>query len=61
MEKYFSDQQIEQANSINIIDYARSRGYPVRQITTHSFKIPCKGWGFFVGQEQAYYIRRETA
>ena len=42
-EKHFTDQQIEQANSVNIIDYARSRGYPVRQVTMHSFKIP--GYG----------------
>ncbi len=27
----------------NIIDYTRSRGYPVKQVTPHSFKIP--GYG----------------
>jgi len=38
-ERRFTDEQIEQANSVNIIDYAKSRGYPVRQVTNHSFKI----------------------
>jgi len=42
-ERRFTDEQIEQANSVNIIDYAKSRGYSVRQVTTHSFKIP--GYG----------------
>jgi hypothetical protein len=39
----FTDEQIEQANSVNIIDYAKSRGYPVKQVTPHFFKIP--GYG----------------
>lgn len=43
MERRFTDEQIEQANSINIIDYAKSRGFPIKQVTTHSFKIP--GYG----------------
>lgn len=42
-ERRFTDEQIEKANSISIIDYAKSRGYPVKQVTTHSFKIP--GYG----------------
>lgn len=42
-EMHFTDEQIEQANSVNIIDYAKRRGYPVKQVTTHSFKIP--GYG----------------
>jgi hypothetical protein len=40
VEQRFTDEQIAQANSNNIIDYAKSRGYPVRQVTTHSYKIP---------------------
>jgi hypothetical protein len=43
LERRFSDEQIEQANSVNIIDYAKSHGYLVKQVTTHSFKIP--GYG----------------
>lgn len=43
MEKRFTDEEIEHANSINIIDYARNHGYDVRQVTPHSFKIP--GYG----------------
>lgn len=39
----FTDEQIEQANNVNIIEYAKSRGYPVRQVTAHSYKIP--GYG----------------
>lgn len=43
MERRFTDEQIEWANSVNIIDYAKSRGHPVRQVTAQSFKIP--GYG----------------
>jgi len=39
-ERRFTDEQIAQANSINIIDYARRRGYHVKQVTAHSYKIP---------------------
>lgn len=39
----FTDEQIRQANSVNIIDYARSKGYPVKKITPQSYKIP--GYG----------------
>lgn len=36
----FTNEQIEQANRVNILDYAKSRGHPIKQVTTHSFKIP---------------------
>jgi len=42
-ERRFTEEQIEQANNINIIEYAKSRGYPVKQVTPLSFKIP--GYG----------------
>ena len=43
IERRFTDEQIAQANSVSIIDYAKSRGYPVKKVTAHSFKIP--GYG----------------
>lgn len=39
----FTDEQIRQANSVNLIDYAKSKGYPLKKITSQSFKIP--GYG----------------
>jgi hypothetical protein len=39
----FSDEQINQANDINIISYAQSRGYEVKKISPRSYKIP--GYG----------------
>ncbi|ERI90688.1 toprim domain protein [Clostridiales bacterium oral taxon 876 str. F0540] len=39
----FADEQIAQADSINIISYAQSSGYPVKQVTPRSFKI--EGYG----------------
>ncbi|WP_050607380.1 DUF3991 and toprim domain-containing protein [Clostridium niameyense] len=35
----FTDDEIALANSINIISYALSLGYPVKQVTSRSFKI----------------------
>ena len=39
----FTDEQIAQADSINIISYAQSSGYPIKQVTQRSFKI--EGYG----------------
>lgn len=39
-ERRFTDEQIAMANSVSIIDYANSHGYPIKQVTTNSFKIP---------------------
>lgn len=39
----FTDEQIAHANSINIISYAQSSGYPVKKVTPRSFKI--EGYG----------------
>lgn len=39
----FTDAEIALADSVNIINYALSLGYPVRKVTSHSFKI--KGYG----------------
>lgn len=43
LERRLIDEQISQANNVNIIEYARSRGYLVRQVSAHSYKIP--GYG----------------
>ena len=43
----FTDDQIEMANNINIIAYARSRGYDLKRISNNSYKIPGYG-GLFV-------------
>jgi len=39
----FTDEQIAQANDLNIIAYAQSRGYDVKKISPRSYKIP--GYG----------------
>ncbi|MBP2033411.1 hypothetical protein J2Z42_002114 [Clostridium algifaecis] len=40
MEKLrFTDEEISKADSVNIISYALSAGYPVKQVTSRSFKI----------------------
>ncbi|WDV44095.1 DUF3991 domain-containing protein [Clostridiaceae bacterium M8S5] len=39
-EKRFTDQHINQANSINIVSLAMSRGYDVIKISPRSYKIP---------------------
>ncbi len=41
--KRFTDEQIRQANSVNIIEYAKSRGYGVKHISARSYKIPGHG------------------
>lgn len=46
-QKRFTDQQIEQANNVNIIDYARSQGYNPIKISNSSYKIPGYG-GLFI-------------
>ncbi|WP_298203093.1 DUF3991 domain-containing protein [Desulfosporosinus sp.] len=43
MGKLFTDEQIAQANQINILEYARQVGYTVEQITPKEFKIPNYG------------------
>lgn len=43
MSKRFTDEQIYQANHVNIIAYAMSRGYHVKRISSRSYKIP--GYG----------------
>lgn len=45
--RLFTDEQVEQAGSVNIIAYARSRGYEVKRISDHSYKLPGYG-GFFI-------------
>lgn len=42
-EKRFTEEQIQDANSINIIALATSRGYDVKKITPRSYKIPHYG------------------
>ena len=37
--KRFTDEQILQANSVNIIEYAKSREYEVKRISARSYKI----------------------
>ena len=39
----FTDEQIEQANSVNIISYARDAGYPIKQVSAKAYKI--EGYG----------------
>ncbi|NJD01806.1 MAG: DUF3991 domain-containing protein, partial [Ruminiclostridium sp.] len=39
----FADEQIQRANSVNIIEYARQARYKVEQVTPHSYKIPEQG------------------
>ncbi len=42
-EKRFTDEQIRQANSANIIEYAQSKGYEVKRVSSHSYKLPGHG------------------
>lgn len=39
----FTDEQIARANSTNLIEYSKSRGYKIKQVSSHSFKIPNYG------------------
>lgn len=41
--KRFTDDQIRQANSVNIIEYAKSRGYDIKRISARSYKISGHG------------------
>lgn len=49
-ERRFTDQQLQQANSINILDYARSRGYPVDKVSSSAYKIPGHG-GLYINAD----------
>lgn len=46
----FTDEQIEQANNINIIAYAKSRGFNIKKISPKSYKIPGYG-GLFINAD----------
>ena len=46
-QKRFTDQQIEQANNVNILAYARSQGYNLKKISNSSYKIHGYG-GLFI-------------
>ena len=50
MGKRFSDEQIYQANHVNIIAYAMSRGYDVKRISPRSYKIPGYG-GLYINAD----------
>ncbi|MHB8065898.1 MAG: hypothetical protein ACYDG2_25330 [Ruminiclostridium sp.] len=39
----FTDQQLQRANNINILDYAKSRGYPIIKVSTSAYKIQGQG------------------
>lgn len=49
-ERRFTDQQLQQANSINILDYAKSRGYPVDKVSGSAYKIPERG-GLYINAD----------
>ncbi len=48
-QKRFSDTQIEMANNINIVAYAKSRGYELKRISDNSYKLPGYGGLFISG------------
>ncbi len=50
MSKRFTDEQIHQANHVNIIAYAMSRGYDVKRISPRSYKIPGYG-GLYINAD----------
>lgn len=50
MSKRFTDEQIYQANHVNIISYAMSRGYNVKRISPRSYKIPGYG-GLYINAD----------
>lgn len=43
IEKKFTQEQIDQANNVNIVALVTSRGYDVKRVTPHSYKIPHYG------------------
>ena len=45
--RLFTEQQIEQANNVNIIAYARSRGHELKRVSNQSYKLPGYG-GLFI-------------
>ena len=51
-QQLFTDQQIEQANQVNLIAYARSRGHEVKRISNNSYKLPGYG-GLFISGDGA--------
>lgn len=46
-QKYFTDDQINKANQVNILSYAQSKGYALKKISSKSYKIPGYG-GLFI-------------
>ncbi len=46
-QRLFTDEQIDQANRINLIAYAKSRGHNLKRISNNSYKLPGYG-GFFI-------------
>lgn len=50
MSKRFTENQIYQANHVNIIAYAMSRGYDVKRISPRSYKIPGYG-GLYINAD----------
>lgn len=50
MSKRFTEDQIYQANHVNIIAYAMSRGYDVKRISPRSYKIPGYG-GLYINAD----------
>jgi len=47
--KKFTDEQIELASNINILAYAKGRGYDLKQISNNTYKIPGYGGLFISG------------
>lgn len=48
-QKLFTEEQIEQANRVNLIDYARIRGYDPKRVSNKSYKLPGYGGLFISG------------
>jgi hypothetical protein len=46
-QRLFTDEQIDQANRMNLIAYAKSRGHDLKRISNNSYKLPGYG-GFFI-------------
>jgi hypothetical protein len=56
----FTDEQIAIANSVNILDYAKNTGYPLKQISRSSFKVPKYG-GLYINADghKWYWFTRD--